>query len=79
MTSTFSIFDTLIKNSNKIINTGTINNNQILNKKPISSIPPTMKNSWRRIQKIPNLFVIDFGKGSLDGIMLLFLLCESPT
>jgi hypothetical protein len=45
MGARFSIFDTLIEDSYEIIDAGTINDDEILNKETIGSIPTTMKDT----------------------------------
>ena len=46
MAATFSVFDTLIQNSDQIINACTIDDDKIFHKETIGRIPPTMKNPW---------------------------------
>ena len=78
MTTTFPILNPLIQHSNKIINTRTINNHQILHKKSICCIPSAVEDSWWRVEEITDLLVVDFGKGGFYWVFLFFCLGVFP-
>lgn len=46
MTSTFPISNPLIQHSNQIINTSTIDDNEILDKETICGIPSAVEDTW---------------------------------
>ena len=50
VTSWFSVPDSLVQDSDQVINTCTVHNNQILNKKSICRVPSAVKHSWTRVE-----------------------------
>ena len=66
-----SILDTLVHNSNEILDTGALYNHQVFDKESITSVPPGMKNSGARIQQVPQLFVVNLEERCLDVPLMI--------
>lgn len=78
MTATLPIPNALIEHGNKIINTGTINNHQILHEEPICCIPPAVQHPRCWVQQITDLLVVDLGERGLYRVFLFLCLRVFP-
>ena len=73
MRSTSSVFHSFQQNRNHIINVATIDNNEVLNEKPVGGVPAAMKDSRLEVKQIFDLFVVDFSVRGFDGILAFVL------
>jgi hypothetical protein len=71
-----SVLESLVEDCLDVGHRGALNDHQVLNEKPVLQIPPAVQLPRRRVQEIPQLFIIDLCERGLD-VELLFSLCHN--